>query len=314
MRRREFLKMATVCGGGAAALPSGFGFADRWAWAADDAIEAGPIVFNQLGYLPDARKLVTVRTSLLSSLSSSPSSSSSASSSIPSSSSSSSLATFTVRAVRDGSVVLKDKLGAVREDAASGDRVQVCDISSVRAAGTYFIEIDGGAGARKSAPFEIGSDVYRRALWLTMRSYYGQRCGCSVDLGDGYAHPPCHLDAAFHASSGKSGPFKNHGGWHDAGDYGRYVVNSGISTGTLLWAWEILNGAVRKTRFEDSGVGRKDAGFSGGDQMESGLDVEFAGCRWRSVAQADEREFLRVHHAAGRSHDKLCDRDGSRSV
>jgi endoglucanase len=244
MRRREFLKMATVCGG-AAALPIGFGFADRWAWAADDAVEAGPIVFNQLGYLQDARKIVTVRSSLLSSLPSS-SSSSSASSSIPSSSSSSSLATFTVRALRDGAVVLKDKLGAVREDAASGDRVQVCDISSVRAAGTYFIEIDGGAGARKSAPFEIGSDVYRRALWLTMRSYYGQRCGCSVDLGDGYAHPPCHLDAAFHASSGKSGPFKNHGGWHDAGDYGRYVVNSGISTGTLLWAWEILNGAVRK--------------------------------------------------------------------
>ncbi|HVS30338.1 MAG TPA: glycoside hydrolase family 9 protein, partial [Thermoanaerobaculia bacterium] len=28
--------------------------------------------------------------------------------------------------------------------------------------------------------------------------------------------------------------------WHDAGDYGRYVVNSGIATGTLLWAWELF--------------------------------------------------------------------------
>jgi endoglucanase len=100
--------------------------------------------------------------------------------------------------------------------------------------------------AGKSAPFEIGNDVYRRALWLTMRSYYGQRCGCSVDLGDGYSHPACHLPAEFHATSGKTGPYKNRGGWHDAGDYGRYVVNSGISTGTLLWAWELRNGAVRK--------------------------------------------------------------------
>src|SRR5271167_735315 len=99
----------------------------------------------------------------------------------------------------------------------------------------YVLEIEGG----KSAPFEIGTEVYRHALWLTMRGYYGQRCGCSVDLGGGYSHPACHQAAEFHKTSGKTGPYKNHGGWHDAGDYGRYVVNSGISTGTLLWAWEI---------------------------------------------------------------------------
>ena len=78
-----------------------------------------------------------------------------------------------------------------------------------------------------------------------MRGYYGQRCGCNVDLGNGYSHPACHLTAEFHKTSGKTGPCKNHGGWHDAGDYGRYVVNSGISTGTLLWAWEMFHGAVR---------------------------------------------------------------------
>lgn len=226
MRRREFLKMATVCGG-AAAWPAAIFFAERSAWAADDVVEGEPIVFNQVGYLPDAAKLFTLRLS--------------------SSSSPSSSATFSVRPVNGGAVVLTGKPSAVREDAASGDRVQVCDLSSVRAAGHYVLETAAdGAGTKKSAPFEIGKDVYRRALWLATRSYYGQRCGCSVDLGDGYAHPACHLDAAFHASSGKSGPYKNHGGWHDAGDYGRYVVNSGISTGTLLWTWEMLNGAVRK--------------------------------------------------------------------
>lgn len=69
--------------------------------------------------------------------------------------------------------------------------------------------------------------------------------GCNVDLGGGYSHLVCHLNAEFHPTSGKSGPYKNHGRWHDAGDYGRYTVNSGISTGTLLWTWEMFNGAVR---------------------------------------------------------------------
>ncbi len=36
----------------------------------------------------------------------------------------------------------------------------------------------------------------------------------------------------------------NSGGWHDAGDYGRYIVNSGISTATLLWAWELYPDAL----------------------------------------------------------------------
>jgi endoglucanase len=35
------------------------------------------------------------------------------------------------------------------------------------------------------------------------------------------------------------------GGWHDAEDYGRYIINSGITTGTLLWAWELYGASLR---------------------------------------------------------------------
>ena len=213
MQRRTFIRVAAVCGG-AAAVPTALWLSSEWS-AAEAAADSSPIVFNQLGYLPNAMKLVTLRA--------------------PS-------AVFTVRAVGSGAVVLQGKPGVVRDDSASGDRVQIVDMSQVREPGTYVLETD----ARKSAQFEIGSDVYRSALWLTMRGYYGQRCGCNVDLGNGYSHPACHLTAEFHKTSGKSGPIQNHGGWHDAGDYGRYSVNSGISTGTLLWAWEMCNGAVRK--------------------------------------------------------------------
>ncbi len=213
MQRRNFIKVAAVCGG-AAAVPTAFWLSSRWS-TAEAATDASPIVFNQLGYLPNATKLVTLRASS---------------------------ATFTVRAVSSGAVVLRGKPDAARDDAASGDRLQIADISPVRQPGKYVLETETG----KSAPFEIGNDVYRQALWLTMRGYYGQRCGCNVDLGNGYSHPACHLAAEYHKTSGKSGPIKNRGGWHDAGDYGRYEVNSGISTGTLLWAWEMFNGAVSK--------------------------------------------------------------------
>ena len=80
-----------------------------------------------------------------------------------------------------------------------------------------------------------------------MRSYYGQRCGTAVDLGPafpGYRHAACHLTGAFHASSGRAGPHASSRGWHDAGDYGRYVVNSGIATGTLLWTYELFGDHV----------------------------------------------------------------------
>jgi len=181
---------------------------------ADSETTVGAVVLDQLGYLPNASKRITLR---------------SASSS------------FTVRSAKDGTVVLQGKPGPLREDAASGDHIQIVDLTSVKDPGAYVLDTEAG----KSSKIEIGKDVYRHALLLSMRSYYGQRCGCSVDLGGGYSHPACHLTGAYHKSSGKEGAIKNPGGWHDAGDYGRYIVNSGISTGTLLWTWELCNGAVK---------------------------------------------------------------------
>jgi endoglucanase len=115
----------------------------------------------------------------------------------------------------------------------------------------------------RSWEFAIGPDVYARAWYLAMRSYYGQRCGTAVDLGSefpGFQHEACHLEGAWHASSGKSGARASQAGWHDAGDYGRYVVNSGLTTGTLLWTWEMFAPAVRgvKLNLPELGNGTPD--------------------------------------------------------
>lgn len=145
-----------------------------------------------------------------------------------------------------GGKVLEGKLSAARVDALSGDRVQLADFSAVRIPGKYLLDVEHGGRTE----FAVGEDGYRHALWMAVRGYYAQRCGCHVDMGGGYEHPPCHLHDSFDASSGRSGKTGNNGGWHDAGDYGRYIVNSGISTGTLLWAWEMYEASLHPLRLQ----------------------------------------------------------------
>ena len=167
---------------------------------------------------------------------------------------------FTVRLAKNASVAFRGKLSPPVDDPDSGDRLQSADFSALTAAGTYYLEI---AGVGRSWNFAIAPDVDARAWYLAMRSYYGQRCGTAVDLGPefpGYKHEACHLEGAYHPSSGKTGPRASKGGWHDAGDYGRYVVNSGISTGTLLWTWEMFGSRLRDVRLNipESGNGTPD--------------------------------------------------------
>ncbi len=147
---------------------------------------------------------------------------------------------FIVKDSSTGKTVFEGKCSSPVSDPDSGDTVRKADFSQLHAVGKYYLETSDG---NRSWPFEIRSDVYARTYYLAARAFYGQRCGMAVDLGPefpGYSHPACHTNGSFHPSSGKQEPYENHYGWHDAGDYGRYVVNSGISTGTLLWTWEFF--------------------------------------------------------------------------
>ncbi len=169
---------------------------------------------DQVGYLPQSEKRAVVTSHPMS-------------------------GTFRVLDVKDGKEAYHGKLSSRKKDADSGDEVQIADFSPLTVTGTYVIETGND---EKSFPFTIALDVFGDAFYLSMRSFYGQRCGCAVDLGPrfpGYKHEACHgKDAEFHKSSGRTGIRPATRGWHDAGDYGKYIVNSGLSTGTLLWAWE----------------------------------------------------------------------------
>jgi endoglucanase len=146
---------------------------------------------------------------------------------------------FTVRRTSDDAAVFTGTLASAVVDPDSGDRLRTADFSALRETGTFYLDVPG---IGRSWPFAIGPHVYARTWYLAMRAFYGQRCNTAVDLGaefPGYAHAACHMTGALHSSSGASGTKPASGGWHDAGDYGRYVVNSGITTGTLLWMYEL---------------------------------------------------------------------------
>lgn len=191
------------------------------------------IKVDQVGYLPDGPKVALV---------------------------SAQASTFEVKNAKDNSTAFSGKLSGMSQDADTGDSVQIADFSKLKRSGTYYLDVPG---VGRSWTFAIGPDIFSRTYYLAMRGFYGQRCGTAVDLGPefpGYSHPACHLKGEFHASSGKQGERDNVGGWHDAGDYGRYVVNSGISTGTVLWTWEIFGPKLKKINLHipESGNGTPD--------------------------------------------------------
>jgi len=167
---------------------------------------------------------------------------------------------FEVRRAADNAVVFSGKLGSVEFDELTGDRVQAADFSALRQAGSYYLAVPG---VGRSWTFSVSKNPFSHTYSLAMLGFYGQRCGTAVDLGPefpGYKHPACHLKGEFHPSSGLSGERDNVGGWHDAGDYGRYVVNSGISAGTLLWTWEIYGDKIKSIplKMPESGNGTPD--------------------------------------------------------
>jgi endoglucanase len=209
--------------------------------------------------------------------------------------------TFAVRRVSTGDVVFRGELSAPADDADTGDRVRMAEFSAVATPGRFYLDVPG---VGVSWPFDIAADVYAKPFYLAMRSFYGQRCGTAVDLGPGYpayTHEACHLEGAYHPTSGRSGVRPPGKGWHDAGDYGRYVVNSGLSTGTLLWTWELFADRLKDVRLDipESGNGTPDIL----DEIRWNLD-------WMLSMQDDDGGVFHKQTSEGFSDFIMPEKDG----
>ena len=130
------------------------------------------------------------------------------------------------------SVVLTGGIGPLIQDDASGERVAYADLTELREPGTYILRTALG----DSLPFRVGGDVYNDALQAALRFFTLQRCGQDLPeaLAGKHAHGACHLDEA--TVYGTNNRKKVLGGWHDAGDYGRYVSAAGKAVIDLLLA------------------------------------------------------------------------------
>ncbi|GGB82756.1 glycoside hydrolase family 9 protein [Dyadobacter sediminis] len=153
-------------------------------------------------------------------------------------------AAFSVKEASSGKVVFKGKSGEPVTNPYSGKKTQTADFSDFRKAGKYYIEVNANS---KSPVFEIKDRVHKEAALASLKGFYYQRV--SIDLPEKYAgkwaRPAGHPDdkILIHASAASAGRPENAvisspRGWYDAGDYNKYIVNSGITMGTLLSLYE----------------------------------------------------------------------------
>lgn len=126
------------------------------------------------------------------------------------------------------------------DDAA--DTVRLIHFDTSLPEGEYRIIVDDSI---PSHPFSISPKAYGRLVRDVVRAYYYNRCSTAIDSihGHGWARPAGHPDTCvlIHSSAAsKKRPagtkVSSPGGWYDAGDYGKYIVNSSITTYTLLLA------------------------------------------------------------------------------
>jgi len=132
-----------------------------------------------------------------------------------------------------------------KNDPSTGQTVYRGEFGALRRAGTYHIQTPDN---KVSAPFSIAGNVYKDLYDKSLKSFYIQRCGMqlSEEFAGDFAHDACHTeDGHFHPSCNKEGMGDVTGGWHDAGDYGKYVVNAAYSLGVMFMGYELFPGGFR---------------------------------------------------------------------
>nr|WP_202524383.1 glycoside hydrolase family 9 protein [Kitasatospora sp. SID7827] len=181
-----------------------------------------PVRVNQLGYLPDGPKRATVVSAATAPLG---------------------------WQLRDsaGAQVASGSTTVHGADQASGQSTHLVDFGAYTGTGTGFTLVVGGLA---SHPFAISAALYDGLRADSLNFFYQQRSGIAIDAalagGSAYARPAGHLGVAPNKGD-TSVPCQAgvcdyrldvRGGWYDAGDQGKYVVNGGIATWELVGSFE----------------------------------------------------------------------------
>lgn len=192
------------------------------------------ILLNQCGYLPHEKKTVTFRG--VGEL-------------------------FFLVCKSDGTIVYQGVSGPAVYHSSTDEVESRGDFSEVTEPGIYFLSVPGNLtgdnekvklsprnmeqpGLGESDFFRIGEDVYKEEFLKALRFFYMQRCGYDFNEDEcrGFGHRACHTHNAEiynHDTQGGEGESLDvSGGWHDAGDYGKYVVPAAVAVAQLLLTYE----------------------------------------------------------------------------
>ncbi|MHB8064865.1 MAG: glycoside hydrolase family 9 protein [Ruminiclostridium sp.] len=144
---------------------------------------------------------------------------------------------FDVVDVITNKVVLTKDLSGRKTDESSGDSVSYADFTELTVTGQYYISIPE---LGKSYEFKISDmAIYTGIGDAILKAIYFQRCGIALDskYAGEYTHGACHKSLA-KLYEDESKEIDVSGGWHDAGDYGRYVVPAAVTAADLLLTYE----------------------------------------------------------------------------
>lgn len=165
------------------------------------------ILLNQVGYLPHVKKVAVFR----------------------------GLETeenFTVHNAETDEVVYIGTITDAQENTSAEETDWQADFSELTESGIYYLQSET---CGKSDSFSIGEDVYNNLTDSMVKMFYLQRCGCEVE-DETFGHIACHTQQTLDYTTGEEMDVT--GGWHDAGDYGRYVTAGAKAVADLLWAYE----------------------------------------------------------------------------
>ncbi|MBL0742825.1 glycoside hydrolase family 9 protein [Chryseolinea sp. Jin1] len=201
----------------------------------------------------------------------------------------------------DGKKVWEGKLTTARASTYNPKKTSIADFSAFQKPGTYRLVVKG---VGESYPFNIRKHVHEAVAKGSIKAFYYIRA--STPLTPTYAgkwsraegHPDnkvlVHSSAAT-AQRPAGTIISSPRGWYDAGDYNKYIVNSGITTGTLLSLYEDFPAAMNTATWNIP---------ESGNTTPDLLDEVLWNVRWMLTMQ-DPNDGGVYHKCTNASFDKM---------